>query len=610
MPETEPSELTPRPMRRLFAYMAPMRGRLAFAIGSSFGNKVLDLAPPILVAWLMDAILRKPAPWLAALIPDTMAQIVFLAVATIIIFGGESLFQWMYQYAFMNLAQDVQHKLRLDAYRHMQSREYQFFEEHRLGKTLSVLNDDVNQLERFLNNGLSELVQLVALILFAGAVLFGVNPWMALVGLIPVPLIVWSSLKFSRMMEPRYKGVRGAVGEVVSRLENNIAGILVVKSFTAEEFEYRRVEQASLAYRDANARAIRLSAVFVPIIRMAIALSFAAVIVLGGYWAVEGRVSPGDVVLFAMMIQRLLWPLTRLGETLDNYQRARVSAGRVFNILDTPAKVQEPPTPKEIGRARGALEFSHVGFGYGQGLTVFKDLTFAIKPGEMIGVAGPTGAGKSTLIKLILRLYDVTGGAVKLDGVDLRELRQNDLRRQIALVSQDVYLFHGTIGENISYGMQSADRGSQTANSDSRIIDAARQAEFHDFVMTLPQGYETIVGERGIKLSGGQRQRLSLARAILKDAPILVLDEATSSVDTETERAIQVNLSKFTRGKTAIVIAHRLSTIRHAHRIVVLKDGGVHEEGAHDDLVARGGVYAELWNVQSGNVDETVASSR
>jgi ATP-binding cassette subfamily B protein len=403
--------------------------------------------------------------------------------------------------------------------------------------------------------------------------------------------------------------VRAAVGDLASRLENNIAGITVIKSFTAEKFESGRVEEASAAYRAANHQAIRLSAVFVPIIRMAIAFGFAGVIILGGWLVIQGRVTAGNLVLFSMLIQRLLWPLTRLGTTFDDYQRAKVSASRVFSLLATPSRIADPAQPKELTRARGDVAFENVTFAYRTGSAVISALSFNVKAGEMIGIAGPTGAGKSTLIKLLLRLYDVNAGAVKLDCIDLRELRQVDVRKQIALVSQDVYLFHGTIFENIAYGSMYAgtDAGPLTpAALREKVIAAAKAAELHEFVETLPQGYESIVGERGIKLSGGQRQRLSIARALLKDAPILVLDEATSSVDTETEREIQQNLAKITQGRTALVIAHRLSTIRNAHRILVLKDGALAEEGTHDELVERGGVYADLWCVQSGTLPQPV----
>jgi len=417
----------------------------------------------------------------------------------------------------------------------------------------------------------------------------------------PIPFLLWGSLYYRKRIAPRYIRVRGAVGSLSSRIENNLAGIQVIQSFTAEGFETERVRRTSQEYRDANFQAIRLSAAYIPVIRMVIVVGFAGVLLLGSYWVLSGRgiLSVGELVLFAMMTERLLWPLTRLGETVDNYERARASARRSFGLLETVPAIEDPPRPVPLPRAQGEVAFDRVEFRYPRGQAeeaVLHGISFRIAPGETLGVAGPTGAGKSTIIKLLERFYDVSGGAVRLDGIDVRELALADLRHNIALVSQDVYLFHGTIRENIAY------RGEDVPLA--AVEEAARLAQLHDFVASLPQGYETLVGERGVKLSGGQRQRLSIARAILKNAPLLILDEATSSVDTETERAIQENLRMLTAGRTALIIAHRLSTLRHADRILVLRDGRVVEEGTHDELVARGGTYADLWHVQSGELVE------
>ena len=554
--------------------------------------------PPILVGWVIDSVRREPPEWIANLLGtvDPWNLAVFLAVLGVVIFFFESLFQWAYQYGFMNLAQRVQHQLRTDAYNHLQTREIEFFENHRMGETMAMLNDDVNQIERFLNIGFNEILQLIVLFIFAGSMMFGVSWELALVGLVPLPVVLWGSLMYQRLISPRYRKVREAVGALSSRLENNIAGILVIKSFTAEKFESGRVADASRQYQKANYQAIKLSAVYVPLIRMAIAIGFGGVLLLGSYWVLEdkGLLTVGELVFFSMMIQRLLWPLTRMGVTLDEYERARASAIRTFGLLLTPSKIVSPSKPKKLlFPVQGRIEFCNVGFSYQRGVEVLKGLNFTAYSGEMIGIAGVTGAGKSTLIKLLLRLYDPSQGQVLLDGIDLRDLELSEIRKQIALVSQDVYLFHGTIAENIAYGSEKLDL--------QQVESASRSAQLHDFVQTLPEGYQTIVGERGIRLSGGQRQRLSIARAVLKNSPVMIFDEATSSVDTETERLIQANLSDITKGKTALVIAHRLSTIRHADRILVLRDGQVSEEGHHDELVSRNGTYADLWHIQSGD---------
>jgi ATP-binding cassette subfamily B protein len=591
-------------MVRLFGYLRSYRNRMALATGASVANKVLDLMPPLLVGWVIDSLRGQPPEWIAALAgtSDPWSMALVLSGLSVVIFFFESLFQWLYQAAFMNLAQQVQHDLRMDVYNRIQSREIAFFEEHRLGEVLAMLNDDVNQLERFLNTGFNELVQLGVLFVFAFAVMFPISWQLSLVAVAPIPVILWGSLLYQRRIQPRYRRVREGVGGLASRLENNLAGIHVIKSFTAEAFETERVRRVSADYQRANADAIRLSAVYVPLIRMAIVAGFAGVLLVGSYWILNGSgiITVGELVLFSMMTERLLWPLTRLGTTVDDFERARASSRRAFGLLDTEPAIQDPEHPDPLGRARGEVVFDRVEFRYARGRDepVLHGLSFRIAPGETLGIAGPTGAGKSTLIKLLLRFYDVTGGAVRLDGHDVRNLALADLRRNIALVSQDVYLFHGTVRENIAYSSEVPLE---------EVVRAAKLAQLHDFVAGLPQEYDTLVGERGVKLSGGQRQRLSIARAIVKDAPLLILDEATSSVDTETERAIQENLRTLTAGRTALIIAHRLSTIRHADRILVLRDGEVAEEGHHDDLVARGGIYADLWHVQSGEVEATAS---
>ena len=590
-------------MARLFGYLRRYRGSLWLASGSSVLNKILDLMPPLLVGWVIDALRGAPPSWIARLAgsSDPWRMAVALSCLAVAIFVFESLFQWAYQAGFMRLAQRVQHDLRLEAYQCIQAREMAFFEDHRLGEILAMLNDDVNQLERFLNTGFNELLQLAVLVVFSVAVMTPLSWRLTLVGMGPIPLILWGSLLYQRRVAPRYRRVRAGVGGLAARLENNISGIQVVQSFTAEAFETERVRAASEEYRQANFAAIRLSALYTPLIRMAIVMGFAGVLLVGSYWVLDGSgtITAGQLVLFAMMTERLLWPLTRLGSTLDDYERAMAAARRTFGLLDTPPAIRDPARPRSLGRVRGEVAFERVAFQYPRGAAagaVLREVSFGIAPGETLGVAGPTGAGKSTLVKLLLRFYDVTGGAVRIDGRDVRELTLEELRHNIALVSQDVYLFHGSIRENIAYRTRDVPQAA--------VERAAALAQLHEFVAGLPRGYDTLVGERGVKLSGGQRQRLSIARAILKDAPILVLDEATSAVDTETERAIQQNLRRITRGRTALVIAHRLSTIRHADRILVLTDGRVAEEGRHDQLVARGGIYADLWHVQSGDLAE------
>ena len=489
-----------------------------------------------------------------------------------------------------NLAQTVEHEARMDAYRHIQELELAWFEDQSTGGLLSILNDDVNQLERFLDVGADELIRTAVNVVFVGIVFFAAAPVLGVIAFVPIPLIVWASVRYQRRLEPRYAAVRTAAGDLGGLLANNVSGIATIRSFTAEEREAERVAAASETYREANRRAIVLSSAFIPLIRMAILAAFTLTLVVGGRAALDGTLEVGVFSVLVYMTQRLLWPLTRLGETFDLYQRAMARPGASSTSSVQPASRRPGALRRRCGArsaSRGALRLRQHGPGRG-----FKGLV--VRAGETHAVVGATGAGKSTLAKLLLRLYDVDAGRITLDGVDVRDVPLAELRRAIGYVGQDVFLFQGTIRENLAYGRPDA--------TDEELERAARLAEAHEFITALPDGYDTMVGERGQKLSGGQRQRLSIARAILKDPPVLVLDEATSAVDNETEAAIQRSLELVGRDRTVVVIAHRLSTVRHADRIHVLAEGRIVESGTHDELVAARGLYAALWRIQTGEV--------
>ena len=583
-----------QPMRRLFRFIDQYRSAFWFSIGSSVTNKIFDLMPPFLTAWIIDSVSGQVPAWIPQLtgLHEPWPVVIFLAILTLLIFGFESFFEWLHKRGFMRLAQRVQHDLRLQAYAALQSREMAYFESQRTGNLMAMLNDDVNQLERFLNSSFNSLVQLTTLVLVAGWSLINMSWLLGLLSMLPIPFIIWGSIYYQRKIGPYYREVREGVGALGNRLENNISGVLVIKSFTAERYEQKRIQQVSADYRDANFRAIRWSAVYFPLIRMPIALGFAGALLLGSYWVLfePGTFTLGSLAFFAMMIQRLLWPVTILGTVFDEYQRAKASARRIFGLIDTPTQIYDPAEPVVVERLKGAITLREVHFSYFSDQPILQGLSMQVQPGHTVGIAGATGGGKTTLIKLLLRLYDVNKGSIDIDGITLTDMRLEDLRRNIALVSQDVYLFHGTIRENIAYGAPDTPI--------EQVQAVARKAQLADFIEALPNQYETVIGERGVKLSGGQRQRLSIARALLKDAPILILDEATSAVDTETERAIQESLDELTSEKTALIIAHRLSTIRNADQIIVLKEGQIAEAGTHDELLQQGGLFANLWESQ------------
>ncbi len=584
----------PNPLGRLLRHVSSYRRRVALAATCSVLNKVFDLAPPALIGAAIDVVVERDQSLIARLgVDGVMAQLGVLTVVTVVIWALESAFEYAYAVLWRNLAQSVEHDLRVEAYAHVQDLEMAYFEDRSTGGLMAILNDDVNQLERFLDVGANQLLQVATTVVVVGATFFAFSVPLALMAFVPVPLVLWGSIRFQRRVAPRYAVVREKVGELNAQLANNLGGITTIKSFTSEGHEVARIAAASDAYRQANERAIRLSSGFIPLIRMVIVVGFGATMFYGGWLVESGTLAVGAYGVLIFLTQRLLWPLTRLGETLDLYQRAMASTDRILDLLDTPRGIEGGEVALPVGQVEGAITLERVDFAYPTvPRPVLEGLDLAFAAGTTTGIVGSTGSGKSTLIKLLLRFYDVSGGTIRLDGHDIRSLRLRDLRGAIGLVSQDVFLFHGSVRENIEYG--------SFGTPFDRVVEAARLAEAHAFIEALPQGYETIVGERGQKLSGGQRQRLSIARAILKDPPILVLDEATSSVDNETEAAIQRSLEHLSQGRTTLVIAHRLSTVRDADRIVVLEQGRVVEDGDHDALIAADGTYAALWRVQSG----------
>ena len=556
-------------------------------------NKIFDLAPPLLIGAAVDVVVMQEKSVLSTYgYTDPKEQLIILSILTVIIWVLESLFEYFYGVLWRNLAQSVQHDFRLDAYSHIQELEMAWFSDQSKGELMSILNDDINQLERFLDKGANELLQVGTTVVAISAIFFYISPAIAIYSIIPIPVIIWGSFRFQSRIGPRYAEVRKEVGLLNSLLSNNLSGISTIKSFTSEELEVERVRAASQAYREANRSAIRLSAAFVPLIRMAILVGFTATLLHGGFLTLNEEMSVASYSVMIFMMQRLLWPLTRLGETFDLYQRAMVSTTRVLNLLGTEIKIVEGGKELDVNKVKGRINFQNVDFAYPEREQVISGFSLDIKSGTTQAIVGPTGSGKTTVIRLLLRFYDPSSGQISLDGDDIKDLKVKSLRSAISLVTQTITLFPGTVMQNIAYGKK--------GSTDEEIVEAAKVAEAHAFVMGLPDGYETQIGEGGHKLSGGQRQRLSIARAVLKDAPILVLDEATSSVDNETEEALQKSLAVISKDRTTIVIAHRLSTIRHSDSIMVLDEGKVVELGSHDELLDNNSQYARLWNVQTG----------
>ncbi len=581
------------PFSQLLQYMRPHRRTVLLATLFSILNKLFDLAPPFLISAAVDIAVRGENSIFAIFSQDIRTQFLYLGIVTFIIWGCESLFEYVYKIYWRNLAQTVEHELRMDAYKNLQTLELEYFEARQTGGLMSILNDDVNQLERFLDISANDLIQITVTAITISLAFFLLSPQVAWLAMIPMPFILAFSILFQKRLEPKYQVVREKVGILSGNLSNNLTGIATIKSYTTEKFEEERISLSSNDYRESNREAIKYSSAFSPLIRMIIVVGFTLMLIFGGFLTINGELEVAAYSAMIFLTQRLLWPLTRMGETLDQYQRAMASTRRIMELLETETKIKSGSVNLPLEKIKGSITFKDVSFSYHKRESVFSNFSVNIDSGQTIAFVGSTGSGKTTIVKLLLRLYDPNSGGLYLDGINLKDLNIQDLRRGIGLVSQDTFLIDGTVKENIAYG--------KTNPSMDSIIEAAKVAEVHDFIInTLPDGYDTLVGERGQRLSGGQRQRISIARAVLKDPPILVLDEATSSVDNETEAAIQRSLEKIILDRTTILIAHRLSTIRNADKIYVIENGEIIEQGTHEELVKANKLYTNLWNVQTG----------
>ena len=584
-------------LRNLLSYAIPWRFRLYIATFYSVVNKLFDLAPEILIGIAVDLVVKKQDSFVASIgFESTQSQIIFLAIATFFIWAFESLFQYLYMISWRGIAQDIEHSIRIDAYRHVQKLDMSWYENQHLGNITATLNDDVNQLERFLDSGANDIIQIIVSSLAVGAIFFYISPIIGCISLLPVPIILAIAFLFQKSLSPKYRDVRNYAGRLSSTIFNNLLGIQTIKSFNQEETENRRIEKISESYQIKNKIAIKVSSAFVPIVRMGVLSGFLGTMIIGGFKALNGEIAVGSFSVLVFLTQRFLWPFTRLGEMVDQFERAMASTYRILSLLKTPFNITENQDAEILKSYDVPITFNHVDFKYEKSDYIFKNLNLNIKPNEFTGIVGTTGAGKTTLAKLLLRFYDPINGKIKIGEHLLSDISISDIRNNIGFVSQEIFLFDGTICDNIIYSKKEFDN--------DKMIRASKKSQAHEFVSKLPDGYNTFVGERGQKLSVGQKQRIAIARAIYKNPQILIFDEATSSLDNETERLIQNAILEASVGRTTIAIAHRLSTIRNADRIVVINDAKIIEDGTHEELVGiNNGYYAKLWRIQTGNKD-------
>ena len=579
---------------RFLQYARPWRKNIIISSIYSIVNKLFDIAPEILIGIAVDLVVQKNDSIIAKLgFVSIESQITFLAIATFFIWAFESLFQYLYSISWRNLAQTIEHEIRTDAYNHVQNLDMPWFENKKVGDITAKLNDDVNQLERFLDNGFNTIIQLIVSSLAIGAVFFYISPLVASISILPIPIILIIAFFFQRNLSPRYLSVRNSVGLLNNTIFNNLIGISTIKSFVTEKIESKRVNDLSNDYRLKNKHAIKLSSAFVPLVRMGVLSGFLGTMIIGSYLALDGTIAVGSYSILVFLTQRFLWPFTTLGETVDLFERSMASTKRILDLLDTPQKIKDNKESIILDDFNHNINFNNINFFYTENKPIFNNLNLNINKNTLVGIVGQTGSGKTTIIKLLLRFYDIIEGSITIGSHEIKNIKLKNLRENIGYVSQDIFMFDGSIKDNIAY---------PNIGNDDQIITVAKQSQAHEFIVKLENGYDTFIGERGQKLSEGQKQRIAIARALYKNPPILIFDEATSSVDNETELLLQKALYNISKDRTTIVIAHRLSTVRNADNIFVLGNGSIIENGNHKELLEKKGIYNKLWEIQTGKI--------
>ena len=579
---------------RFFKYAKKWRVKIYLATLYSVINKIFDIAPEILLGIAVDVVTSSNDNFLDYFgVHGSENQVVTLAVLTFGIWAFESIFQYMYMVGWRNIAQSIEHDIRLDLYKNVQSLDMDWFENQKLGNISSIINDDVNQLERFLNNGINQIVQIIVSSILIGGVFFFISPVIAAIILLPIPIIFFISMFFQKNLSPKYLDVRESVGKLNSSIFNNLLGISTIKSFASEKRETHRLRDLSHNYLDKNKRAIKLSSAFVPVVRMGVLSGFLVTMVMGSLMALNKEITPGEFAMLLFLTQRFLWPFTSLGEIVDLFERSMASTKRILDTLDVRAVIKDGAN-KDFTSFDESLDFKSIQFYYNKNNIVFDNISFTVKRKKITAIVGPTGIGKTSLVKLLLRFYDPQKGEIRIGNENIKDLELRSLRRNIGLVGQDTFLFDGTIRENIIYPDENVDF--------EKMKKVSELSQSYEFIQDFEKGFETLIGERGVKLSGGQKQRLAIARALYKDPSILVFDEATSSIDNHTESLIQKSMKDICRDRTALIIAHRLSTIRYADNIIVIDNGNIAETGSHEELVLKNGLYKRLWDIQTGVV--------
>ena len=569
-----------RVIGRLPRYLAPVKGWISLGAGGMLVRTLATLAAPYLVGIATDRIIGKDLSGLGIIV------IIYVAIS-LATWGGQYLENMYLAYA----GQSIIFRMRTEMFDHLQRLSLSFFDRHKVGKLMSRVQNDVSQIQELVTQGILTLLTSFLMLIGIAIIMITMNWRLALYTLAVIPFMVVMTIIWQKYARQAFIRVRRAIATVNSQLQEDMAGVRVVQSLSREEENMEQFDEVNKAHLDANVTAVKFEALMMPMVNIITGVSFAIVIIVGGFQALDGVMSIGILMSFLLYVQRFFDPVLELSMQYTELQRAMASGARIFELLDIAPDIQDRPGAIELPPVKGEVNFQHVSFGYEPDKDVLHDINLTVRPGETVAIAGQTGSGKSSLVSLAARFYEVEKGAVTVDGHDVRSVTQQSLRKQIGIVPQDPILFSGSIEENIKYGKPDASR--------EKVIEVSKMVGAHNFISRLEKGYDTAVGQRGVNLSAGQRQLICLARAILADPRILILDEATSSVDTNTERIMQRALRKLTRGRTCLTIAHRLSTVTGADRIIVLEQGRIAEEGSHKELMARQGLYYKMYQTLS-----------